>query len=380
MIVKCIGPISEISESDWDALGNPNDPFTTHAFLKALEDCGAVKPETGWQPVHMIVELEGRAVAATPLYIKGHSYGEYIFDWSWAEASERAGLSYYPKLLSAVPFTPATGNRFLVGSAADTEVPMLREALWSGMKELAGSIKASSVHVLFGTEDEAVQLSQSPERLHRITHQFHWTRPNVNTFDEWLGLFRSKDRKKIRRERQKAACEVDSISVLTGTELTDIHINTLWSYYRDTCARKWGEAYLKRGFFDSLRTTLAPMTRVFVAQKESQIVATSLCFERGNHLYGRYWGCNDLYDSLHFELCYHQPIEYCLKQGLNRFEAGAQGMHKVKRGLMPTEIHSLHWLAHPGLSQAVADSLLHEKVRVDAEIAILSERGPFRRG
>ena len=379
MIVKCIGPISEISHSDWDALGDSNNPFTTHAFLKALEDCGAVLPETGWQPVHLVVEKEGRIVAAVPLYIKGHSYGEYIFDWGWAEASERAGIPYYPKILSAVPFTPATGSRFLVGTASEADQKIYREALWSGMRGIAGSIKASSVHVLFNTAAEAAQLSEQKGCLHRITHQFHWTRPDVADFEGWLSLFRSKDRKKIRRERLKAAAEVDSIAVLRGEELTSVHINTLWAYYRDTCARKWGEAYLKKGFFEALKTTLAPITRVFVAYKNDHIVATSLCFERGKHLYGRYWGCNDDYDSLHFELCYHRPIEYCLQNGLVRFEAGAQGMHKVKRGLMPTEIHSLHWLAHPGLSQAVSDSLVHEKMRIASEIDILSERGPFRR-
>lgn len=380
MIVECIDQIERASPAEWDALGDPNNPFTTHAFLSVLEKSGSVSPETGWQPVHIVLreEKSGPLLAAAPLYIKGHSYGEYIFDWSWAEAAQGAGLLYYPKLLCAVPFTPATGPRFLVGSSSDKDQKM--EVLWQGMRSLADSIGASSIHCLFLPKEQAHQIQVKGDRLYRKTHQFYWTNPGVEKFDEWLGLFRSKERKKVLRERQKAHSSVDSIVVLKGQELDDSHIQTLWRFYQDTCARKWGQPYLKHGFFKSLNKELSDMTRVFVAKIGSKIVATSLCFERGSHLYGRYWGCDGEYDSLHFELCYHRPIEYCLKNGLSRFEAGAQGHHKIKRGLLAEEIHSLHWFAHEGLSEAVEASLTQESVRIATEIDILNNSGPFRRG
>ena len=235
------------------------------------------------------------------------------------------------------------------------------------------------MHVLFQTEAEQKLLEGVDGAFPRLTYQFHWENPGVEDFAEWLGLFRSRDRKKIRQERRRAAESVDRIFMLQGSELEARHIEAIWSFYNDTCIRKWGQAYLARGFFESLKSGLAETSIVFFAERAGEVVASSLCFQRGSHLYGRYWGCKEELDCLHFELCYHQPIELCIQKGWTRFEAGAQGRHKIKRGLMPRATYSTHWIEHGGLAEAVRDAMEREGRQVMEEMRYLGERGPFRK-
>lgn len=370
--VDILTEISTVAPEDWDALVDPNDPFCTHAFLSTLEASGSVGGASGWQPCHVVLKHDGRIIAGMPLYLKSNSYGEYIFDWSWADASERAGIPYFPKLVSAVPFTPASADRLLVHPDESREE--LEPVLADVALQLSEQLNAHSVHWLC-TNKPAAPL----DHLHRReTLQFHWNNPGISDFEEWLRLFKTKDRKKVRAERRKARAGVDKIECVHGKDLTNEHIAMIWSCYRDTISRKWGQAYMKEGFFRALQTTLAPLVRVFFAYKGTNIVASSLCFERGKHLYGRYWGATEDIDSLHFELCYHQPIEYCIQNGLTKFEAGAQGEHKLKRGLLATSVHSWHWLEHPGLHHGVGEFLAEEIAATQNSIARYNQHSPIK--
>lgn len=370
--VDIIPDLSTINPQDWDVLVPPNDPFGTHAFLSTLESSGSVGGNSGWNPCHIVLKEGDRLIAAMPLYLKTNSYGEYIFDWGWAEASERAGIPYYPKLVSAIPFTPASGDRLLVHP--DRQRSELEPILIDVAMQLAEQLNAHSIHWL------CVRHPTPPvSQLHRReTLQFHWNNPNVLSFEDWLQLFKTKDRKKIRAERRKAFAGVDRIECVHGKDLTPEQISLIWNCYRDTISRKWGQAYMKESFFTALSTTLAPLVRIFFAYKEKQIVASSLCFERGKHLYGRYWGSTEDIDSLHFELCYHQPIEYCIQHGLTKFEAGAQGEHKLKRGLLATSVFSWHWLEHPGLHHGVGEFLTEEIDATQRNITHYNAHSPLK--
>lgn len=370
--VDIVPDLSTINAIDWNQLVHPNNPFCTHAFLLTLESSGSVGGRSGWQPCHVVVKEGDRLIAGMPLYLKTNSYGEYIFDWGWADASERAGIPYYPKLVSAIPFTPATGDRLLVHP--DYSRQELEPVLVNVAMQLTEQLNAHSIHWL------CVSDSTPPStNLHkRETLQFHWNNPGVSSFDDWLQLFKTKDRKKIRAERRKAHSGVDRIECVKGVDLTAEQISMIWSCYRDTISRKWGRPYMQKGFFEALKESLAPLTLVFFAYKNNQIVASSLCFERGKHLYGRYWGATDDIDSLHFELCYHQPIEYCIQHGLTKFEAGAQGEHKLKRGLLATSVYSWHWLEHPGLHHGVGEFLQNEIEATQQSVAHYNAHSPLK--
>ena len=370
--VDIVPDLSAIAPKDWDALVHPNDPFGTHAFLSTLEASGSVGGRSGWNPCHIVLKEGDRLIAAMPLYLKTNSYGEYIFDWGWADASERAGIPYYPKLVSAIPFTPASGERLFVHPARERSE--IEAILIDVAMQLAEQLNAHSIHWL------CVRHQSPPvSSLHRReTLQFHWNNPAVTSFEEWLQLFKTKDRKKIRAERRKAHCGIDRVECVQGKDLTAEQISMIWNCYRDTISRKWGQAYMQEGFFTALRTTLAHLVRVFFAYKKDQIIASSLCFERGKHLYGRYWGATEDIDSLHFELCYHQPIEYCIQHGLTKFEAGAQGEHKLKRGLLATSVYSWHWLEHPGLHHGVGEFLREEIDATQRSIAHYNTHSPIK--
>ena len=369
--VDVLEDLSNISPSEWDALVDKNNPFCTHAFLHALEISGSVGHQSGWLPCHITVREDQKLVAAMPLYLKNHSYGEYIFDWSWADASERAGIPYFPKLVSAVPFTPASGDRLLIHPSVERE--QYSQTLIQVAQQIAHETGAHSIHWLCVNHDlPSAGLEQ------RETVQFHWNNPDVQSFDDWLQHFKSKDRKKIRAERRKAHLAIDQIESLSGTQLTSEHISIIWNCYQDTTQRKWGRPYLTRQFFEELNQSLASITRVFVAKKSDAVIAVSLCFERGEHLYGRYWGTLIDADSLHFEMCYHQPIEYCIQQGHTKFEAGAQGEHKLKRGLLPTAVHSWHWLEHPGLHNSVSHFLKEERAAIRNSIQSYLQHSPLK--
>lgn len=367
--------MSEISAQDWDALACPEgraiDPFTTHRFLAALDASGSTGKGTGWQTRPLVLR-DGAAVAALPLYVKSHSQGEYIFDHGWAQALERAGGSYYPKLQVAVPFTPATGKRFLGD-------PKWREALLETAISIADQNSLSSLHFTFCTEEEAEALAGKYGLLHRITQQFHWENNSYADFDGFLAALSSRKRKMIRKERETARASGLTIRSLTGAQIESQHWDAFWQFYQDTGARKWGTPYLTRSFFDEVQRTMRDDVLLVLAFDGETPVAGALNFIGRETLFGRYWGCRQEHPCLHFELCYYQAIEWAIANGLARVEAGAQGEHKLARGYLPTPVHSLHYIADPSFRDAVARYLAEERRAVDEEIEVLTAYGPFRR-
>ncbi|MCF8510086.1 MAG: GNAT family N-acetyltransferase, partial [Rhodobacteraceae bacterium] len=352
--------------------GRPIDPFTTHRFLLALESSGSSGDGTGWQARPLVVRHDGKNVAAMPLYVKTNSQGEYIFDHGWAEAYERAGGRYYPKLQAAVPFTPVTGRRFL-GPAAH------RTTLLKAAIDLTKSNGLSSLHVTFCTEDEALALAGVEDTLHRVTQQFHWENRGYADFAAFLASLSSRKRKMIRKERETAMAHGLTIRVLTGDQIEPTHWDAFWAFYQDTGSRKWGKPYLTRGFYDALQQGLREDVLLVLAFDDGQAVAGALNFIGRDTLYGRYWGCIADYPCLHFELCYYQAIDWAIANGLARVEAGAQGEHKLARGYLPNAVHSLHWIADSGFRTAVGRYLVQERRAIDEEIEILTSYGPFRK-
>ena len=381
--VTVLTRLSEISAADWDACAcpeaaagaRPNDPFTTHRFLLALESSHSVGTGTGWSPRHLVARLGGEVIAVAPLYAKSHSQGEYIFDFNWAEAWERAGGRYYPKLQGAVPFTPATGRRFLTRPGHEVRGPA---ALLQAMVQLAHDNRLSSVHVTFCTEAEAL-IGVDAGLLHRVTQQFHWENHGYPDFDAFLAQLSSRKRKNIRRERSLAADFGGDIVSLTGDAIQPQHWDAFWGFYQDTGSRKWGTPYLTRAFFDQAQQHLRGDLLLVLALRGGRPVAGALNFIGQTTLYGRYWGAIEDHPSLHFELCYYRAIDFAIAQGLSRVEAGAQGEHKLARGYLPTPVHSLHWIADPGFRDAIARYLAAERAAVDEEIEVLTAYGPFRK-
>ncbi|MBC7155780.1 MAG: N-acetyltransferase [Rhodobacteraceae bacterium] len=373
--------ILEIAAPDWDGCANPDggarpvDPFTTHRFLAALESSGSVGRGTGWTPRHLVARAGGRIIAVMPLYAKGHSQGEYIFDHAWANAFERAGGRYYPKLQGAVPFTPATGRRLLTRPGFEAAG---RAALVQGMVQLAAENRLSSAHITFCTEDEARAGTQMG-LLHRVTQQFHWENRGYGDFDGFLAALSSRKRKTIRKERATAQDFGGSICALTGDQIEPRHWDAFWQFYQDTGSRKWGTPYLTRAFFDAAQATLRNDILLVLAERGGRPVAGALNFIGRDTLYGRYWGCTEDHPCLHFELCYYRAIDFAIAHGMDRVEAGAQGEHKLARGYLPTPVHSLHWIADPGFRDAVARYLEAERNAIDEEIEVLTDYGPFRK-
>ena len=373
--------ICEIPESEWDACAcpeaaggdRPQDPFTTHRFLSSLERSGSVGGESGWDPIHIVVQGDCEAAAVMPLYAKHHSQGEYIFDYGWAHAFESAGGDYYPKLQAAVPFTPATGRRFLTRIPSDTDA---FGALAATAIKILSDNRLSSLHVTFCTEAEAI-LGRSLGFLHRTGEQFHWINAGYSSFGEFLGVLSSRKRKNIRQERRRANAFGGTIRMLTGQ---DIRSDAFWAFYQDTGSRKWGRPYLTRQFFDDAHKTMRDDILLVMCELDGRFIAGALNFIGADTLYGRYWGCLEQHDCLHFEVCYYRAIEFAIERGLVKVEAGAQGPHKLSRGYMPAKVHSLHWIAHPGLRRAVLDYLEIENKEIDRVLQILSERGPFKKG
>jgi len=368
-----------IPAADWDALSSPSatgqrplDPFTTYRFLGALDSSRSTGTGTGWQARPLLVHDAGRLVAATPLYVKSHSQGEYIFDHAWAQGYERAGGRYYPKLQVAVPFTPATGPRFL-------GAPEHRETLVAGAIRIAEQNALSSLHITFCTADEAAALTGTQGLLHRITQQFHWENRGYTSFDAFLADLSSRKRKMIRRERETAQSAGLTIRALTGDQIEPQHWEAFWAFYQDTGARKWGTPYLTRRAFTAFHETMCDDILLVLAFSGDRPVAGALNFIGRDTLFGRYWGCSEDHPCLHFELCYYQAIDWAIAHGLSRVEAGAQGEHKLARGYLPTPVHSLHWIADPGFRTAVARYLDQERRAVDEEIEVLTAYGPFRR-
>jgi uncharacterized protein len=374
--VKVVSALSDIPAAAWDACAGSDNPFVSHAFLEALEASGSATAESGWLPQHLALEDErGTLLGAVPLYLKSHSYGEYIFDWGWASAYERAGGRYYPKLQCAVPFTPVTGPRLLLRPGAPEAAA---DTLVAAMVELARRHKVSSLHVTFPTEPEWQRLGEAGF-LQRIGQQFHWENQGYGSFDEFLEALNSRKRKQIRRERRDALQGGIEIEMLTGDDIKSAHWDTFYRFYRSTSDRKWGEAYLTRRFFDLLGERMAERVLLVMAKKGGRYVAGALNLFGSETLFGRNWGCLGDFPFLHFEACYYRAIDFAIARGLKRVEAGAQGQHKIQRGYLPTPVYSAHWIRDPGFARAVADFVKRERHALESEMEQLEETlSPFR--
>ncbi len=366
--------MAAIDAAEWDALAGSENPFISHAFLQALEKGGAVGGDSGWDPMHLLLRSDdGQLLGAMPNYLKHHSYGEYIFDHGWANAFERAGGAYYPKLLSAVPFTPATGPRFLVrDNRAD-----LKTALAKGMETLMEKYQLSSAHINFLPSDDAHKLATAGW-LDRASIQFHWHNQNYTDFDDFLDHLSSRKRKNIRKERASITKAGVTMLRLTGAAITQDHIDTFFRFYMSTIDRKWGGAYLTHEVFTQLGKTMADRMLLVMAEYEGNIIGGALNFIGDDALYGRNWGADIDIPNLHFEACYYQAIDFAIEHGLSRVEAGAQGFHKVQRGYLPVTTHSVHFIAHDGFRDAVARFLEAEKRGVEAEKNHITMTSPFK--
>ncbi|HVY14253.1 MAG TPA: GNAT family N-acetyltransferase [Rhodopila sp.] len=368
--------IADIDAADWNACAGSGNPFVSHAFLSALEDSGSASSRTGWLPQHAVLRAEDdRVVAVAPMYAKSHSYGEYVFDHGWANALERVGQRYYPKLQVAVPFSPVPGPRLLRRPGAGIPVA----ALGSAFRQACESLDTSSVHITFCQPDEWEELGEAGW-LQRVGMQFHWENDGYGNFDDFLGALSSRKRKVLRRERRDANAAGLTFHALSGADITERHWDAFYGFYQSTVDRKWGSAYLTRKFFSLLGERLGDKVVLMYAENAGRPVAGALNLAGDEALYGRNWGCRGDWPFLHFELCYYRAIDWAIEHGLKRVEAGAQGRHKIQRGYMPRHTYSAHWITHPGLHRAVANFLVEERAGIEAEMAALADDSPFRKG
>ena len=383
--IKVVKSISELDREEWnscaifysaDGLDKIEDPFISYDFLDALEKSKSVGENTGWLPYHLAAIRKNKLIGAVPLYLKSNSQGEYIFDYNWAHAFERAGGRYYPKLQISVPFTPVTGRRLLVSKNAPSHTASL---LLQSAIELCKKNKLSSLHTTFCSKQE-FELGQKLGMLGRVSQQFHWLNNGYGNFGDFLNALSSRKRKNINKERLKANNFGGEIEILTGSEIKKDHWNYFWKFYQDTGIKKWGTPYLTRQFFDQIHETMRSKILLILAKKEGNYIAGALNFIGSDTLFGRYWGCIEDYPFLHFEVCYYRAIEFAIAHGLKKVEAGAQGEHKLARGYVPTETFSLHWIAEKGFSKAVEEYLISEKDAVKRDIKILSQFTPFKKG
>ena len=381
--LRVCGALADVPASAWDACANPPDcaynPFISHAFLKACETSGSVGANAGWQSAHVLLEDAGGALlACAPAYLKSHSQGEYVFDHGFAEALERAGGRYYPKLQVAAPFTPVTGRRLLTRPGPQEEAA--RAALIGGLRALRQQTGASSIHVTFPPSEEWEALTAAGF-LPRTGEQFHFFNERYADFEAFLGALASRKRKAIRRER-KAALEDNGVSIewVTGADLTEGHWDAFFRFYMDTGNRKWGRPYLTRAFFSQVGASMADRILLVMAKRAGRYIAGALNFIGGEALYGRNWGAVEEHPFLHFEVCYYQAIDFAIARKLSRVEAGAQGEHKLARGYRAVPTYSAHEFANPGLARAVAEYLERERAAIAADIEAYEALAPFRRG
>ena len=370
---RLVTSAAQIGRARWNALANPDGlaephPFTSYEFFAALEESGSASRKTGWQPAHLLTPN-----GLMPLYLKNHSYGEYVFDHAWAEALERAGGDYYPKLQCSVPFTPVTGRRLLTADAGS------RESL---LKAAAGALRqigASSLHITFLPHAEW-QAAGKAGYLLRTGQQFHWQNPGYTCFDQFLGELSSAKRKTLRKERASVREAGVTFDWLTGSDISESHWDQFFDFYMDTGSRKWGSPYLTREFFSRLGENLSHQTLLIMARKNGRAIAGALNLFGEGVLFGRNWGAVEYVPFLHFETCYYQAIDFAIQRGLKRVEAGAQGEHKLLRGYLPVPTYSAHLIAHKGLARAVDDFLVAEREAVSESIAELARHAPFRKG
>ena len=371
-----LGSITQVDAASWDRCAGRDNPFVRHAFLSVLEESGSSTTETGWHPRHIVLKTpQGAILGAVPMYLKNHSYGEYVFDHGWADAFERAGGRYYPKLQVSVPFTPVTGPRLLAPPGPGAEE--VRTALLSTCVGICDQIDVSSVHITFPTEDE-FDLMGDAGLLQRTGIQFHWLNEGYESFGDFLASLASRKRKQIRKERQAVADSGLAINALTGSEIEERHWDAFFAFYQATGSRKWGVPYLTREFFSLLGERMADAVVLVMVERAGQPIAGALNLAGSDALYGRNWGAIEDHRFLHFEACYYRAIDYAIDHGLKRVEAGAQGPHKLARGYLPVPTYSAHWVANESLRDAVAHYLDHETREIDREITVLERHGPFR--
>jgi len=383
IIVRAVGSIAEVEAAAWDGLDHGPSPFMRHGFLRALEESGSIdtasakKRRSGWSGLYLLAEQAGTLVGAVPAFVKSHSYGEYIFDWGWANAAERAGLRYYPKLVIAAPQTPATGNRMLIAPGADVDA--VRSVLIAAVRAVADDTECSSIHWLFCTKDEQAALTEAGF-FPRASLQFHWHNRDYQTFGDFLGQLKSRKRKQLRKERERARAAIERLSWVGGAELDEEQLGDLDRFYRNTTDQHGGRDYLRPGFFHALAKYLPDAMRMVEVLAGGKRVAGALFLETDRALYGRYWGADVHVDLLHFETAYYAGIERAIERRLPLFEAGAQGEHKLLRGFDPMPTYSAHWIRHPGLSAAIEDYTRREAAAVASEIAEMARFGPYRSG
>jgi predicted N-acyltransferase len=403
--LEAVPSVSDIPAAEWDACANPPvdspslygldtlaspdptrgscvrsahayNPFVSHAFFAALETSGSASARTGWGPHHLLARLDGAIAGIVPCYLKSHSQGEYVFDRGWADAYERAGGHYYPKLQVSVPFTPAAGPRLLVANGVDAET--IRTALASGLVALCEATKASSVHVTFASEAEWKFLAKCGFLL-RNDQQFHWHNQGYRSFEDFLATLNSRHRKSIRRERREALASGITIHPLTGADLTEEAWDAFFDFYMETGSRKWGRPYLNRKFFSLVGDSMGKDVLLVMARRQGRFIAGAINFIGSDTLFGRNWGAIEHHPFLHFEVCYYQAIDFAIQRGLKTVEAGAQGEHKIARGYLPQTTYSAHYIADPDLRRALADYLRRERAYVAEAGRELADAGPFRK-
>lgn len=384
--IRIAASLSAFTRAEWErfagttksAAETPYNPFLSYDFLTALEESGCAVPRGGWQGHHLRLEdPDGRLVGAVPCYLKSHSQGEYVFDHGWADAFERAGGRYYPKLQAAIPFTPVTGPRLLVDRGADARA--IKPVLAAALRQVTDQLGVSSAHVTFAEEAEVAAL-RSQGFLTRIDQQFHFFNEAYGSYDDFLGSLASRKRKALKKERREALSSGISIDWLTGKDLTEAVWDDFFAFYMDTGSRKWGRPYLNRAFFSLIGERMADDILLVMAKRNGRYIAGAINFIGSDTLYGRNWGCIEDHPYLHFEVCYHQAIDFAIARKLKVVEAGAQGEHKLARGYRPVTTHSAHYLAHPGLRRAIADYLQRERHEVEHIGAYFDEHTPFRKG
>lgn len=373
--------INDIQAAEWDQVVNSDYPFLRHDFLAAMENSDSACTKSGWQPQHLVIydqsDSQSSAIAVMPLYLKSHSYGEYIFDWGWASAYQRHGMEYYPKLLSAIPFTPATGER--LSAAADVDRKQLFSFVTSALKERAEQLEASSIHILLPNTLETENWQQQ-KLTQRTTIQYHWFNDSYKDFDHFLESFSSRKRKNLNKERRRISEQGVTLHRYTGGHISADLWDVFYDFYQITYAKRSGHGgYLRREFFDLIHQTMSDQILLVMAKHEDCFVAGALYFISEKTLYGRYWGCTEEFEMLHFEACYYQGIEFCISNGLEKFDAGAQGEHKIQRGFRPSIIWSNHWIKDQQFAAAIDDFIDQEKLENTVYLEQAAEYLPFKK-
>lgn len=374
--IKNIESLHSVSAKEWNFLAGSQFPFIQHEFLIALENNGAVGKEFGWLTHFFLAYENDKLIGALPVYIKFNSYGEFVFDWAWADVYQQNHIRYYPKLVTSIPYTPATGPRLLINN--DARYNEIADTLINSVLSFAEKSQISSFHCLFTNEKDTEYFNKNPHFMMRLGCQFHWTNNNYKSFTHYLDYLTSKKRKQIKRERRIVKEQDIEFEILNGHEATEFHWDTYHRFYESTFERKSGMPTLSNSFFKEIANTMPENIVLVLARYQGKYVASAFNLKGTDTLYGRHWGCNEDFDNLHFEACYYQGLEYCIEHGLKYFEPGAQGEHKIARGFMPTKTWSAHWIAHPQFRQSISNFLAHETKGMLHYIDELNEHSPFK--